>query len=198
MDKRYNIEKILTDLFHLKALMYPGIFLSGTKNVAAGGGDYSSMADAPAVAEYTKGGTPLRKKDALGFFYFMPVTIGGIEIPFAVISATTKKNIVETPMVGRRGSVKELISADDYQFTLSAILMSDDYPEDLITQIRTLYDRNEAVELSCALSDLLLEQHDKVVITRIEWPSVGASENIQRVKMTMVSDAPFELIINQI
>ncbi|MEG0499905.1 MAG: DUF6046 domain-containing protein, partial [Rikenellaceae bacterium] len=39
------------------------------------------------------------------------------EIPNAIISCTGKKTIVETPMVGRKGAVKELINVDDYEIS---------------------------------------------------------------------------------
>lgn len=146
-------------------------------------------------------GTPLRKQDALGRWYFMPVTIrsslGELELPCAAISMTGKKRIVETTLTGRRGTVNELISVDSYQITLSAVLRGEngDYPERDICLIRDLYELNEAVELESALSDLVLGNDDRIVIETIEFPQPANAEDVQLVRMTARTDAAIELIV---
>ena len=152
----------------------------------------------------TPAGSLLRKNDlVMGRQYFMPVYLGGEEIPLAVISATTKKTIVETPMAGRAGTVKELISKGDYSISLSGILIGEDYPADEVARIKELYDRDESLELKCAVTDILLSQKNTsatagdspfmAVITGIDWPSMGAIENMQAFTMKLVSDNPYNL-----
>ncbi len=78
-------------------------------------------------------GTRLRQYIDKGRWFFMPVsfkynstnTNGEVvrrvlELPDAIISITGKKTIVETAMVERKGTVKELISVDDYDITIAA------------------------------------------------------------------------------
>jgi hypothetical protein len=76
-------------------------------------------------------GAPLRKYKG-GVYYFMPVSFEHEgttwEFDDAVVSVTAKKTIVETPLVGRQGTVKELISIDDFEIKLTAVISGDDYP----------------------------------------------------------------------
>lgn len=196
MENRYNIPQILVDILHLKGRIYPGMFIFNKRGQATGG-DFSDMPLAPEQALYTDKGTPLRKKDAAtGLYYFMPVTLAGMEIPLAVISAVNKKTIIQTPLIGRAGSVKELVSVNDYEISLGGVLIGEDYPTDKIEAINAIYRRSEAVEISSALTDILLGEDDKVVITEIEWPAVGAVENMQPFTMRLLSDRPFQLIFN--
>lgn len=187
-----------------KGTIYPGIF-SGRldKNVRVQTGtDYENIPVAPPLERYTSGGAPVRAEDRLGQLYFMPVYIAvdgtTIEIPHAVVSFTSKKTIVETPLVGRNGSVKELISTDDYEISITGVIESKDrrnYPEAEVKQLEQLYERNEAVELICALGDMLLGDNTMVVIKSCRFPAVKAVEYTQVVEFTAVSDQPFELEI---
>lgn len=145
-------------------------------------------------------GAPLRKVQN-GLWYFMPVTFThkGKKWEFneAVVSITGKKNIVETPMVGRKGSVKELISIDDFEIKLVGVLENEsgDYPEQEMQDLVTLWEKNEAIKMSCALTDYFLKDDDSVVIKTIDPITVEGQEDIQAFNMTLVSDSPFELEI---
>lgn len=76
--------------------------------------DYEVEPEAPEVEEFIRG-TRLRGKDRLGRWYFMPVSLiytssegekKTIELERAEIkTVSAKKNIVETPLVGRKGAV---------------------------------------------------------------------------------------------
>lgn len=145
--------------------------------------------------------TPIRKFEN-GHTYFMPVSmyspsLGDIEIPIAAISIKGRKTIVETPLVGRSGSVKELISIDDYEVSIDGVIMSEDrnYPEDGVQQIAELFNLNSSVELICAVSDLVIGVGTQIVIKTIEWPKVGGVENMQTFSLTAVTDASVELEI---
>lgn len=198
MRHKFDITKMLTSVIGLKGLYYPGV--RPQANTLARSEDFSIAPTGASPKLYTAGGSPLRREDpeVLGSYFFMPVTIGGIEIPNAVISISGRKTIVETPLVGRRGSIKELISVDDYQIEVTGVLIgsdADSYPEDQVESLRDLWRRDESVVLISALSDLILEQTDKIVLKSIDFPAVGAYENAQIVKLSAVSDQPFELEI---
>lgn len=203
MTHRFDPLRLLIRALSAKGLFYPGalvpsLFKGDRLHTAR---DYDAMGMAGELRTETLGGTPIRKVDAMGRVYFMPAYIEtqsyGIEIPAAAISIKGKKNIVETPLTGRRGSVKELVSVDDYEITIHGVIMSDDenYPEDTIQLFRDLYETNESVKLICALSDLVLQSDDRIVIKSIEWPPVGTVENAQIIKMTAVTDSSIDLII---
>lgn len=148
------------------------------------------------VSEY---GTPLRKKDASGRWYFMPVTLihkdEAYEIPNAVISFTGKKTIVETPMVGRQGSVKELIGLDDYEIGVQGVALSDDFPQEALERLHELYTINESVSLQCALTDVFLDKDDKVIIRSVELSDMHGTESFVTIKISLVTDRSFELKI---
>lgn len=141
-------------------------------------------------------GAPLRKYKG-GVYYFMPVTIkhGSKEWEFdnAVVSVSGKKSIVETPLVGRKGAVKELVSIDDYEIKMVALLSGDDYPEQEVMDAVKLWEVNENVKMSCAVTDYFLKDEDRVVIKSIDFPAMEGEEDSQSIVMTLVSDQNFEL-----
>lgn len=203
MTHRFDPLRLLIRALSAKGLFYPGalipsLFKGSHIHTAR---DYDAMGMAGELRMKTLSGTPIRKADAMGRVYFMPAYIEtqsySLEIPAAAISIKGKKNIVETPLTGRRGSVKELVSVDDYEITIHGVIMSDDenYPEETVQMFRDLYETNESVKLICALSDLVLQPDDRIVIKSIEWPAVGAVENAQVIKMTAVTDSSIDLII---
>jgi hypothetical protein len=161
--------------------------------------DYND-GEGPERATQSVTGAPLRKFKK-GLWYFMPVSFSHNgktwEFDEAVVSIAGKKNITETPLVGRKGSVKELISIDDYEIKLVGVLENEngDYPEKEMQELVTFWEINEAVKMSCALTDYFLKEDDSVVIKAIEPISVEAQEDIQAFNLTLVSDTPFELEI---
>ncbi len=140
----------------------------------------------------------LNHKGLNGVYYFMPMAIGGVQLPNEpTMSVTSKKNIVETKLVGmtRRGTVKELISEGDYEIRINGICMSDDgfnYPSDQVEAIRKLYDTNESLKLTCALADYL--EIENIVIRSIEWVEMKGISHCQGYKINAVSDEDFILI----
>lgn len=197
MMHRFDIRNLLLNALSYRGTFYPGVLIAPKGQIETG----TSYDVSPRRHEdkgLTSTGSPLRTEDVYTQrVYFMPVMIGDIEMPNAVISITGKKTIVETPMVGRAGSVKELISIDDYEINLTGVLVGKnrEYPEDLVASMRDLWKRNQSVRLISALTDLVMENNDKVVIKTIDFPAVGAIEDAQVVKLTATSDIPFELEI---
>ena len=110
---------------------------------------------------------------------------------------SAKKNIVETPLVGRKGAVRELISSEDFKVSIRAVARTEDgtYPADQIVAFKELYNVNEAVELKSVLTDLLFDENDKVVITDMSFPETPGVEDEQEVEIECVTDKPFELTI---
>ncbi|WP_297096374.1 DUF6046 domain-containing protein [uncultured Draconibacterium sp.] len=141
-------------------------------------------------------GAPLRKYQG-GIYYFMPVVINhdGTKWEFnnAVVSVAGKKSIVETPLVGRQGTVKELINIQDYEIKLVALLSGDDYPEQEVMDAVKLWEINENVKMECAITDYFLKDEDRVVIKHIDFPAMEGEEDSQAIVMTLVSDQNFEL-----
>lgn len=174
------------------------------------------------AAEFNKGsysekrtqsntGSPLRKSKG-DLYYFMPVSFEHVNqktnaraiynFDDAIISITGKKTIVETPLIGKKGTVKELISVDDYEIKLVAVVAGDDYPEEKIQEIVKLYEINESLKMNCVVSDYFLHAKmgedggDRVVIKNIEVAAVEGVEDMQVITMTLLSDQNFELEIS--
>lgn len=213
MKHKYNIQRLLMSIVGYQGLPYPGMFFP-PRPVGSYTGDEVEIPTSPAPRQELIKGTRLYKQDALGRWYFMPIFIKHkdirsndkarssdnehtLELENAVISIEGTKNIVRTPLIGRRGSVKELISIGDYKISIAAFIKSTDgsYPEAQITRMKELYNINESVELISVLTDLLLEQGDRIVITDIQYPPTPGVEDGQAVTIECETDTSFELII---
>lgn len=200
MKHRFNIPQMLLSAAGYKGLIYPGIFmgrLNRTGSVTRGG-DFE-IPQAAELQRETSTGTPIYAPDPNrpGRYYFMPVILGGVEIPAAVIAISGQKIIQQTPLPGQGGSVKELIYADDWTIQITGMLWNTGrtYPEQELVRMRELCMRDESVSLICALSDILLEGSDQVVIKKYDFPAMGGVEDMQLVKLECVTDALFELEI---
>ncbi len=137
---------------------------------------------------------------ATGLFgrpYFMPVKLGDVNLPNPVIKVTNKKNIVESILVNRIGTVKELIGQEDYKINIKGIIIIEDnsYPEKQITDIHNLYSKNTNLTISSALTDIFLTDNNSVVITDITWPEMAGIQNVKTFEINLVSDRAFELIL---
>ena len=194
----FNIKDTLLSILGYKGLPYPGVWFPDMKRSKMPD-DYNYDGDYLEAKKYTDLGTMLRKTDAQGRYYFMPVFFlykdKSYEIPNALISLTGKKTIVETPMVGRKGSVKELINIDDYEISIQAIAQAKDFPEAALTELNEIYTINESITLKCALTDLFLDQDDKVVIKSIDISDMKGTETFTVFKMELITDRSFTLII---
>ena len=158
-----------------------------------------SFAELPKRVEWSSKGTSLYGYKN-GMEYFMPAQLGGQALPFPVVRISGQKTIVETPMVARRGTVKELIAIDDYKISIKGIIIDPDghWPEAQIDALRKLYERAEALSLNCAFTNIFLGSpeaggSDKVVITSLEFPECKGAKNVTGYSMELVSDQPFKL-----
>jgi len=151
----------------------------------------------PLKKQETGLGSPLWGKNSKGLFYFMPVKLGGIELPNALVSFSGKKNIVETPLIGYKGSVKELINIDSYDIMIRGIAIDDanSFPDELILDLEGLWARNEAMTLECALTDIFLQEDDHVIIKGFRMPEMKGIEHAQAYEFELISDQYFELTI---
>lgn len=202
---RFNIPHLLESFAGYKGLPFPAAWLGRVngRTGQASGDRFEVTGDPETTQAYANNGAVLRKYDLLGNYYFMPVSFSAngkeYEIDCALVSLQLKKTIVETPLVGQRGSVKELISCQDYQISITGCLISEDkgfWPEERVNDFRELYEINDAVSLKCALTDCFFDEDDKVVITELSFPNPNQVEDVVYVSMQCVSDRVFELKID--
>lgn len=202
---KFNIPHLLESIVGYKGMPFPAAWL-GRVNGRVGqttGGKFKTPEGPESTQAYADNGAVLRKYDLLGNYYFMPVVFSAngrdYEIDCALVSLQLKKTIVETPLVGQRGSVKELISCQDYQVSITGCLISGEkgfWPEDRVNALRELYEINDAVSLKCALTDCFFDEDDKVVITEMSFPNPDQVEDVVPVSLQCVSDRVFELKID--
>lgn len=161
----------------------------------------------PLRLEKSNLGQPYYDEDIFGREFFMPIRLDNILIPFAVIGCTWKKTIVSTPMIERGGTVKELISIDDYAITIKGVLVNpgNEWVEAGVQELFNLFKKNESVSLRSALTDIFLsgKSDDKgndnkghrVVIKEIQWPETSGVEHAKPFSMQLESDLIFDLEI---
>lgn len=190
MKHKYDIQNILENVIGYRGLPFPSTSLLGNGTQLLGS------------KQTLKSAAPLREKDHLGRWYFMPVYLSmagkRVEFPYAVMSIKGSKTIVETPLVGnKKGSVTELISHKGHTISLAGMVLSQDssYPEDQLIELRELIMFNQPLEIVSALTGILLDPKERVIITSYDFPSMPGVENGQAVKLELKTDTPFELVI---
>lgn len=148
-------------------------------------------------------GSPLYGNDANGREYYMPVKLGGYDLPHPVIRFNGRKNIVETDLTDFNDAVKELITSGGWTIIIRGFIISDDkeYPEEIISDLVELYNRNEALEIRSVITDQLLvtperNGYDKVVMYSCDFPDAPGIQNVRAYEFVLKSDAPFDAYID--
>lgn len=164
-------------------------------------------------------GAPYYALDANGREYYLPVTLSYTEftatgvgddtvaevkkvvLPYPVISIRSRKTIIETPLTERRGSVKEVINMQDYEIMIRGFIINktNEYPEDGVKKIQQLYEYDGPVHIQNAVTDIFLLNtkrggSDEVIVTDLSFPEYAGVKNVKPYQMTLLSDAPFNLI----
>lgn len=166
-------------------------------------------------------GSPYYSKNSLGVEYFMPVTMlypagsgsgsltnsanpqGSLQrwnLPYPVVSISTRKTIVETKLTERRGTVKELINTQDFEIVVKGLLIApgNEFPENDMKTLRDIYELNMAISIQSALTDIFLIRPDRtgsdqVVIRDLRFQPIKGIKNIRPYELTLLSDEAFNL-----
>lgn len=141
----------------------------------------------------------LGKSDVLGRAYFMPVKINSIELPNPVISIEAQKNILKTIVAGKEGTVKELISANDYQIKIVGIAINDAADNIDIEQMTALYEmykENRMLPIICAITEVF--EVSNIVIEQFKIIPIEGSVNTFGYEMNLVSDDDFAAIFSNV
>lgn len=123
-------------------------------------------------------------------------TADDILIKSAVCKVTLRKTIVSTAIAGRDGTVKELISAHDYdiEITFSLINSEDEYPAEALRLLSDLARENSTVYIDSAF--LRLFDIDRVVVKEMEI-NQATYGNTQDVTLKLDSDNDYEVEVTQ-
>lgn len=140
----------------------------------------------------------LVRKTPIGTALFMPMMIGGIQLPNEpMMIANIKKKIIETPLYGskRRGGVIEDMGIESYVITIKGVAVnyndSINYPSDQVDQLNRLFMKREALEIVCPLTELLGIEY--VVLKSLSWPEMVGVQHAQAYQFQAVEDHVFEL-----
>lgn len=127
---------------------------------------------------------------------------GVLELPYSVVRVQSKKQIISTPLLDRRGAVKELYSIDDWHITVKGFIIGTNrqWPEAEIARLVDFYTKPQSLVIENALTDLLLEndaapaEQCRVVMESLELPEMeGGRTRIQAFSMKLLSDTIFTL-----
>ena len=110
-----------------------------------------------------------------------------------VVDTGVSKNIVQTIMAGRKGSVKELISEGDYMFTFRGFIIGQtngkhdiDFPREARRQMKQVWAVNKSLRVySRLINDLDV---NRVVVLDLRFPPMEGYENVQPYVLTCLSD----------
>lgn len=157
----------------------------------------------------TQGGAPYYgASDLIGRPVFNPVTIDTgseyVELPFVMLTFKSKKNIIETPMIERGGSVKELIGIEDWEIDLQGFIMemqdgkptgNNNFPDEEMSKLIALYNINKPVNIISALTSVLLPDNDTVVIKSLDFSDKAKFIGVRPFAMQITSDSILKLTI---
>jgi hypothetical protein len=153
-------------------------------------------------------GTPYYGIDAMNREYYLPVALTYMDnrrlttwqLPHPVVAIRSKKNIVETPLTERAGTVLELVNTEHYSITIKGLIVANqnELPEDEVTRLRKVYESNEPIAIKCALTDIFLVRperagSDQVLIKELNIPPVMGIKNVRPYELALVSVEPFDL-----
>lgn len=220
----FDIPKLFEIVFNYRMMPYPllvaesAYIMSSTKGLPGikmpfdtaipfmerGNQDYNIKI--PLRREKSNLGQPFYAKNLLGLEMFMPITLvhkkDGVETKLllqnTIISMKMKKTIVETPLIGRQGTVKEQISIDDWDISIKGMIVSADneYPDDAVKELKDFVEINEALDISSVLTAIMLDKDEKIVIKDFDLSEMHGIQHAQGFTMSMISDIKFELILS--
>jgi hypothetical protein len=155
--------------------------------------------DAGSRVETSKKGLRYYAEDSLGREFFLPVWIDGYLVPFAVIGINCSKTIISTSLPEIGGSVKELISIDDYKINIKGMCVSqgNEYPEDDIQKLFNLFKKGKSLIVESVLTAIFLDGkfHQKCVIRDLKFPQLAGVEHVKPFELELESDMIFALDI---
>lgn len=136
------------------------------------------------------------KEGLYGTWIAMPCKIGDVELPNEpLVSVTLAKQIVETAIDGNDGTFKENYSNGDYQVSIRGLILDDEdpdnYPEDLVREVRRVIEERTHVAITCALTTIFNITH--IAVKGCEFPAYEGDIGVQPYILNGSSDREFKL-----
>ncbi|MCQ2275446.1 MAG: DUF6046 domain-containing protein [Bacteroidales bacterium] len=160
---------------------------------------------------------PLVNEDVYGRDIVVPLTLRGskdqLSFKEAVVNVSRSRNIVATPVLNGRGTVKEMITEGDLDLTITLAVVSnteagdylddsvvsyDTYPYNGVERLRKLLDEPERLDV---VSDFLklfdLDGGDFGIVVKSYSVHQDTHLNRQVFEIQAVSDYDYELLIGE-
>lgn len=124
-----------------------------------------------------------------------------------MVEVTGNKLVIKTAVAGSDFSIKEIVSANDYNITIKGFatqtvsrttegsLINQTYPETILKSIINLYRFNEAVDVNCRY--LAHFGIYRLVIEEVNFPVVQGAETWFPYELRCVNDVDFQLELLQ-
>jgi len=123
------------------------------------------------------------------------VVYEGITLDGVLVQVTQSKNIVKTALNGRNGTIKEFISAGDYEITLRGVIttqfipsIADIQPTAEIEVLKTLFEVPQDLEIKGPFLDLF--GIDRVVVESFDFPERQGFRDAQLFTAKLTQDTP--------
>jgi hypothetical protein len=159
----------------------------------------------PAASQLAKTNTAdvfsLPTSSVLGTPLFFALKIAEVTLPNEpLITVSGSKTIVKTQVAGGDFTVKEMIGRDDWKINIKGYavregavrdrpaggLVPDDYPEEWLRALISLYNRNTALDCQCQL--LSYFNISRLVIEDITFPAVAGAHGYFAYEINAMSD----------
>jgi hypothetical protein len=168
-------------------------------------------ATSQAIAKYTNLGAVVRYTDSFGFEMLFPVWVinpnekdpekSKILLPYSTVEIEGSKNIVTTPLVGRNGSVKEIINIDDYKITIKGIYVNREspLPEEGLKQFSQLWQINKALQIDSAIMRHTIGDmaggggYTYATLEKFKLPDMRGTAHAQAFELEFTTDINLEL-----
>lgn len=123
-----------------------------------------------------------------------------LDFPCCIIEIYASKNVIETEVAGRDGTVKEYISMGDYSVTIKGLLGNGDkndarYPLQIVNHLHEIYKAPVSIPVVHRVLNKL-GIYD-LVIKELNLPVIGEIENLQAFELQCLSDIPIELVLKK-
>ncbi|CAA0253663.1 DUF6046 domain-containing protein [Tenacibaculum maritimum] len=147
------------------------------------------------LPDVNKIGKSIVGRTHLGVPYFMDVVIDGVRLPNEpLITFNGQKRIVQTSIVGseRRGTVKELISSNDYRIRIEGVCIEagkKEYPQHQVEQLIALCEKPASLEFENELAEMF--GIHKLAITSYAFDKMQGKPYSQKYVINAVSDEDF-------
>ncbi len=158
---------------------------------------YTALEAVKNIAVYDENDPEL--KSIMGTPIFMPCKIDGYLLPNEpLITITGVQTIVKTKVTGLKGTVKELISQDDFRVVIKGIItndVDDNYPAEEVEKLKAICKKQESLEIINKLTGIF--EIPRIAIESYDVFGIEGHQSQQAYQINAISDRAVELIIRE-